>query len=83
MEFELFKMTIRCRDFFDVLSCGYTAYVYLHVNGPSGQEIEKFTAEKDGEYSFCLQSAYTETEMSFWVSTESGSALTKVAKEGT
>ena len=79
--------------FFDVLSWGYGAYVYLHVHGPSGREIKKFeaesegrvefTAEEDGEYSFCFKNAYTETEVSFWVNTESDSALADVAKEGT
>lgn len=78
--------------FFDVLSWGYGAYVYLHVHGPMGKEIRKFEAESegriefvaedDGEYSFCFKKAYTETEVSFWVNTESDSALADVAKEG-
>jgi len=78
--------------FFDVLSWGYGAYVYLHVTAPSGQEIQKFEAEsegrvefvasEDGEYSFCFKNAYTETEVSFWINTETDSALSDVAKEG-
>lgn len=78
--------------FFDVLSWGYGAYVYLHVTAPSGHEIQKFEAEsegrvefeatEDGEHSFCFKNAYTETEISFWVNTETDSALSDVAKEG-
>lgn len=79
--------------FFDVLSWGYGAYVYLHVTAPSGREIQKFEAEsegrvefeasEDGEHSFCFKNAYTETEVSFWVNTETDSVLSDVAKEGT
>lgn len=78
--------------FFDVLSWGYGAYVYLYVNAPSGSEIQKFEAEsegrveftaaEDGEHSFCFKNAYTETEVSFWVNTETDVALADVAKEG-
>jgi hypothetical protein len=78
--------------FFDVLSWGYGAYVYLYVNAPSGREIQKFEAEsegrveftatEDGEHSFCFKNAYTETEVSFWVNTETDVALADVAKEG-
>lgn len=78
--------------FFDVLSWGYGAYVYLQVTSPSGHEIQKFeaesegrvdfTANEDGEHSFCFKNAQTETEVSFWINTESDSALTDVAKEG-
>lgn len=78
--------------FFDVLSWGYGAYVYLHVNAPSGREIQKFEAQsegrvefvatEDGEHSFCFKNAYTETEVSFWINTETDSALSDVAKEG-
>jgi emp24/gp25L/p24 family/GOLD len=78
--------------FFDVLSWGYGAYVYLTVVSPSGKEIQKFEAEsegrvefdalEDGEYSFCFKNAYSETEVSFWVNTESDGALADVAKEG-
>jgi hypothetical protein len=60
--------------FFDVLSWGYGAYVYLYVNSPSNKEIQKFEAEsegrveftatEDGEHSFCFKNAYTETEVS-------------------
>lgn len=79
--------------FFDVMSWGYGAYVYLLVKSPSGREIQKFEAEsegrvdfmaeEDGEYSFCFKNAYSETEVSFWVNTESDVALADVAKEGT
>lgn len=78
--------------FFDVMSWGYGAYVYLQVVSPSGHELQKFDAEsegridftatEDGEHSFCFRNAQTETEVSFWVNTESDSALTDVAKEG-
>jgi hypothetical protein len=78
--------------FFDVLSWGYGAYVYLAVVAPSGKEIQKFQAEsegrvefdaeEDGEHSFCFKNAYSETEVSFWVNTESDVALADVAKEG-
>lgn len=78
--------------FFDVLSWGYGAYVYLYVNAPSGRELQKFEAEsegrveftatEDGEHSFCFKNAYTETEVSFWVNTETDVALADVAKEG-
>jgi hypothetical protein len=78
--------------FFDVLSWGYGAYVYLYVNSPSNKEIQKFEAEsegrveftatEDGEHSFCFKNAYTETEVSFWVNTETDVALADVAKEG-
>lgn len=78
--------------FFDVMSWGYGAYVYLQVVSPSGREIQKFEAEsegridftatEDGEHRFCFRNAQTETEVSFWVNTESDSALTDVAKEG-
>lgn len=78
--------------FFDVLSWGYGAYVYLHVTAPSGREIQKFEAEsegrvefiasEDGEHTFCFKNAYSETEVSFWVNTETDSALSDVAKEG-
>ncbi len=67
--------------------------MYLHVHGPSGREIRKFeaesegriefVAEEDGEHSFCFKNAYTETDVSFWINTESDSALADVAKEGT
>lgn len=77
--------------FFDVLSWGYGAYVYLHVAAPNGREVKKFEAEsegriefeaeEDGEYSFCFKNAYTQTEVSFWINTESDSALADVAKE--
>ncbi|CAN8068569.1 unnamed protein product [Agarophyton chilense] len=77
--------------FFDVLSWGYGAYVNLHVNAPSGREIQKFDAQsegrvdfvatEDGEHSFCFKNAYTETEVSFWVNTETDSALSDVARE--
>lgn len=66
--------------------------MYLHVNAPSGHELQKFEAEsegrvefianEDGEYSFCFKNAYTETEVSFWINTETDSALSDVAKEG-
>lgn len=79
--------------FFDVLSWGYGAYIYMTVTSPGGHELKKFDAEsegridfiatEDGEHSFCFQNAQTETEISFWVNTESDSALTDVAKEGT
>ena len=75
-----------------MLSWGYGAYVYLHVTGPSGQDIEKheaesegrveFIAAEDGEYSFCFKNAYTDTEVSFTINTETDSALADVAKEG-
>lgn len=78
--------------FFDVLSWGYGAYVYLHVTAPSGRELQKFEAEsegrvefvaaEDGEHTFCFKNAYTETEVSFWINTETDSALSDVAKEG-
>lgn len=78
--------------FFDVLSWGYGAYVYLYVKSPSGRDIQKFeaesegrvefTASEDGEHSFCFKNAYTETEVSFWVNTETDVALADVAKEG-
>lgn len=78
--------------FFDVLSWGYGAYVYLSVTAPSGHEMKKFEAEsegrveftatEDGEHSFCFKNAQTETEVSFWVNTESDSSLSEVAKEG-
>jgi emp24/gp25L/p24 family/GOLD len=78
--------------FFDVLSWGYGAYVYLDVNAPTGRNIQKFEAEsegrvefiaaEDGEHSFCFKNAYTETEVSFWVNTETDVALADVAKEG-
>ena len=78
--------------FFDVLSWGYGAYVYLHVTSPSGREIKKYEAEsegrvefiatEDGEHNFCFRNAQTETEVSFWINTESDSALSDVAKEG-
>lgn len=78
--------------FFDVLSWGYGAYVYLYVKSPTGTEIQKFEAESegrveftastDGEHSFCFKNAYTETEVSFWVNTETDVALADVAKEG-
>lgn len=77
--------------FFDVLSWGYGAYVYLYVTAPSGREIQKFEAEsegrvdfiasEDGEHNFCFKNAHTETEVSFWVNTETDSALSDVAKE--
>lgn len=77
--------------FFDVLSWGYGAYIYMTVTSPGGHELKKFDAEsegridfiatEDGEHSFCFQNAQTETEISFWVNTESDSALTDVAKE--
>lgn len=41
----------------------------------------EFIAAEDGEYSFCFSNAYTETELSFWINTESDSALSAVAKE--
>lgn len=78
--------------FFDVLSWGYGAYVDLRVTAPSGREIQKFEAEsegrvdftatEDGEHNFCFLNAQTETEVSFWVNTESDSALSDVAKQG-
>lgn len=78
--------------FFDVLSWGYGAYVNLVVNSPTGRELKKFEAEsegrvefvatEDGEHSFCFSNAYTETEVSFWINTETDSALADVAKEG-
>jgi hypothetical protein len=78
--------------FFDVLSWGYGAYVYLDVTAPSGRSIQKFEAEsegrvefvasEDGEHSFCFKNAYTETEVSFWVNTETDVALADVAKAG-
>lgn len=78
--------------FFDVLSWGYGAYVYLYVKAPSGKDIQKFEAEsegrveftatEDGEHSFCFKNAYSETEVSFWVNTETDVALADVAKEG-
>lgn len=79
--------------FFDVLSWGYGAYVNLYVTGPNGHEIQKFEAEsegrvdfiagEDGEHSFCFKNAHTETDVSFWINTETDSALSDVAKEGT
>lgn len=76
-----------------MLSWGYGAYVYLHVSSPTGREIQKFEAEsegrvefvatEDGEHNFCFKNAYTETEVSFWINTETDSALSDVAKEGT
>lgn len=78
--------------FFDVLSWGYGAYVYLLVKSPSGREIQKFeaesegrvefNAEEDGEYSFCFKNSYSETEVSFWVNTDSDVGLADIAKEG-
>lgn len=78
--------------FFDVLSWGYGAYVYLQVTSPTGREIQKFEAEsegrvefvasEDGEHNFCFKNAHSETEVSFWVNTETDSALSDVAKEG-
>lgn len=78
--------------FFDVLSWGYGAYVYLYVTSPSGHELQKFEAEsegrvefmatEDGEHAFCFKNAYSETEVSFWVNTETDVALADVAKEG-
>lgn len=78
--------------FFDVLSWGYGAYINLMVKAPSGHEIQKFDAEsegrvefvasEDGEHSFCFSNAHTDTELSFWVNTETDSALSDVAKEG-
>lgn len=78
--------------FFDVLSFGYGAYVNLHVSAASGREIQKFeaesegrvefTAEEDGEHSFCFKNAHADTEVSFWINTETNSALSEVAKEG-
>lgn len=78
--------------FFDVISWGEGAYVYLHVTAPSGHEIQKFEAQtegrvdfiasEDGEHSFCFKNAYSETEISFWINTETDSVLADVAKEG-
>lgn len=78
--------------FFDVLSWGYGAYVYLYVTSPTGKELQKFEAAsegriefiatEDGEHAFCFKNAYTETEVSFWVNTETDVALADVAKEG-
>ena len=79
--------------FFDVLSWGYGAYINLYVTSPNGQELQKFEAEsegrveffakEDGEYSFCFKDAHVDTEVSFWVNTETDSLLSDVAKEGT
>lgn len=63
------------------------------MTSPSGKEVQKFDGEgegrvefvasEDGEHSFCFKNAYTETEVSFWINTETDSALSDVAKEGT
>ena len=78
-------------SFFDVLTFGHTAYVYLTVTSPTGRLIQKFeaesegriefTAQEEGEYTFCFKNAYAETEISFWTNTETDSALADVAKE--
>lgn len=78
--------------FFDVISWGYGTTIGLRATAPSGREIEKFESEsegrvefvatEDGEHTFCFSNAQSETEVSFWVNTESDSALSDVAKQG-
>lgn len=78
--------------FFDVVSWGYGAYVTLEVTSPSGKQLQSFVsesegrvdfaAEEDGEYNFCFKNAYSETELSFWINTETDIGLADVAKEG-
>jgi len=79
--------------FFDVVSWGYGAYVTLEVTAPSGKQLQSFvsesegrvdfTATEDGEFNFCFKNAYSETEVSFWINTETDVGLADVAKEGT
>lgn len=79
--------------FFDVVSWGYGAYVTLEVTSPSGKQLQSFVSEsegrvdfvaaEDGEYNFCFKNAYSETELSFWINTETDIGLSDVAKEGT
>jgi len=79
--------------FFDVVSWGYGAYVTLEVTAPSGKQLQSFvsesegrvdfTAAEDGEFNFCFKNAYSETEVSFWINTETDVGLADVAKEGT
>lgn len=79
--------------FFDVVSWGYGAYVTLEVTAPSGKQLQSFVSEsegrvdfvaaEDGEYNFCFKNAYSETELSFWINTETDIGLSDVAKEGT
>lgn len=79
--------------FFDVVSWGYGAYVTLEVTAPSGKQLQSFVSEsegrvdfvaaEDGEYNFCFKNAYSETELSFWINTETDIGLADVAKEGT
>lgn len=78
--------------FFDVVSWGYGAYVTLEVTAPSGKQLQSFVSEsegrvdfiaaEDGEYNFCFKNAYSETELSFWINTETDVGLADVAKEG-
>ncbi|KAK1857580.1 hypothetical protein I4F81_000196 [Pyropia yezoensis] len=77
--------------FFDVVSWGYGAYVTLEVTAPSGKQLQSFVSEsegrvdfvaaEDGEYNFCFKNAYSETELSFWINTETDIGLSDVAKE--
>lgn len=92
--FALFSATgNKVLAFFDVVSWGYGAYVTLEVTSPSGKQLQSFVsesegrvdfvAEEDGEYNFCFKNAYSETELSFWINTETDIGLADVAKEGT
>jgi len=77
--------------FFDVVSWGYGAYVYLKVKSPSNKVLRtfdaesegrvEFTAEEDGEYSFCFHNPYTAVEVSFWVNIENDFGLSDVIKQ--
>lgn len=65
----------------------------LEVTAPSGKLLQSFVSEsegrvdfvaaEDGEYNFCFKNAYSETELSFWINTETDIGLADVAKEGT
>lgn len=63
------------------------------VSSPSGKELQvekaasegrvDFTAEEDGEYSFCFKGAKGgKTDVKFWVNTETDFGLADLVKEG-
>ncbi|KAA8497870.1 Transmembrane emp24 domain-containing protein p24beta3 [Porphyridium purpureum] len=89
--YELTHKQNKVLAFFDVVSWGYGAYVYLEVKSPRGMIIKKFeaesegridfVAEEDGEYTFCFSNSYAATEVSFWVNIENDFGLSQVIKE--